>query len=166
MSSSARSSWASESDFDPEIARPLSSHSQIHSRPYSPSASESSSAVGGRGVPGSARWLKERSEALEVERLALVKQTLEVQGFVDSVKQKVRTAVDISDSLEMTTGEDDSTWAEESAQMLEEKQELVSRLIVHSQQGWQLFYFSFNCRRICSTFSDVITCNMLTFSDI
>ena len=31
------------------------------------------------GVPGSARWLRERNDALEGERLALVHQTLEVQ---------------------------------------------------------------------------------------
>jgi len=31
------------------------------------------------GVPGSARWLKERNEALEHERLTLVHQTLEIQ---------------------------------------------------------------------------------------
>jgi hypothetical protein len=129
-----------------------------------PSASESSSTVGGKGVPGSARWLKERNEALEAERLALVKQTLEVQVLLKSVKQKVNTAIDISDRLD--TGDDDAIWAVESAQMLEEKEELVSRLMVHSQQGWQLFFSSFNCRRICSTFSDVITRNMLTFSDI
>jgi hypothetical protein len=115
-------------------------------------------------VPGSARWLKERNEALEAERLALVKQTLEVQVLLKSVKQKVNTAIDISDRLD--TGDDDAIWAVESAQMLEEKEELVSRLMVHSQQGWQLFFSSFNCRRICSTFSDVITRNMLTFSDI
>ena len=87
-------------------------------------------------MPGSARWLKERNEALEAERLALVKQTLEVQVFLKSVKQKVNTAIDISDRLEENTGDDDAIWAVESAQMLEEKEELVSRLIVHSQQGW------------------------------
>ncbi len=42
-------------------------------------------------MPGSARWLK--NEALEAERLALVKETLEVQVFLKSVKQKVKTAI-------------------------------------------------------------------------
>jgi len=97
-------------------------------------------------VPGSARWLKERNEALEAERLALVKQTLEVQVFLKSVKQKVNTAIDISDRLEGDdAGDDDAVWAVESAQMLEEKEELVSRLIVHSQQGRQPFYSSLIC---------------------
>ena len=31
------------------------------------------------GVPGSARWLRERNEALETERLTLVHQTLDIQ---------------------------------------------------------------------------------------
>jgi len=71
--------------------------------PHSPSDSADTSASG-RGVPGSARWLRERTEALEAERLALVKQTLEVQGLLDSVKIKVRTARDITAGLEMTNG--------------------------------------------------------------
>ena len=78
--------------------------------------------------------LKERNEAFETERLALVKQTLEVKVFLKSVKQKVNTMIDISDHLEENTRDDDAIWTVESAQMLEEKEELVSRLIVQ-------FYF-------------------------
>ena len=51
------------------------------SRSYSPTASEDTSASS-KGVPGSARWLRERNEALEAERLALVKQTLEVSTWI------------------------------------------------------------------------------------
>jgi hypothetical protein len=87
-------------------------------------------------VPGSSRWLKERNEALEEERLALVKQTLEVQGLLDSVKLKVRTARDITAGLELSAGLDDPSWALESERMLAEKQELISRLIVQSQQAF------------------------------
>ena len=154
-----------ELDFESDSAKLPSSQSQTHSRAYPLSVSENSSAVGERCVPGSARWVKGRKEALEAERLALVeharlvkerkekleterraliKQALEAQGFVGSVQQKVRTAIDISDSLGMTTGDDDAAWAVESAQMLEEKQELVSLLIVYIQQGWQPFYSSLN----------------------
>ena len=56
----------------------------------------------------------------------------QVQGLLDSVKQKVRTARDITAGLEIT---DEPTWANESERILEEKQELISRLIVQSQQG-------------------------------
>ena len=111
-------------------------------RQPSPSASEDTSASG-KGVPGSARWLRERNEALEAERLGLVKQTLEVQGLVDSVKLKVRTARDITANLDISTGPDDPMWAIESERMLEEKQELISRLIVQSQQGWMLAFLLF-----------------------
>ena len=104
--------------------------------------------AGNPGV-GSLHALRRKTEAgskekLETERRALIKQALEAQGFVGSVQQKVRTAIDISDSLGMTTGDDDAAWAVESAQMLEEKQELVSLLIVYIQQGWQPFYSSLN----------------------
>ena len=104
-SSTARSSWVSESDFESDhsnlcrLTSESSSLSTTHFRHCSPSASETSSAVGGKGVPGSARWLKERNEALEAERLALVKQTLEVQVFLKSVKQKVNTAIDIGTNI-------------------------------------------------------------------
>ena len=53
--------------------------------------------------------------------------------FLKSVKQKVNTMIDISNHLEENTGDDDAIWTVESSQMLEEKEELVSRLIVHSQ---------------------------------
>ena len=100
------------------------------------SASDDTSEASYKGVPGSSRWLKERNEALEEERLALVKQTLEVQGLLDSVKLKVRTARDITAGLELSAGLDDPSWALESERMLAEKQELISRLIVQSQQAF------------------------------
>ena len=49
---------------------------------------------------------------------------------------KVRTARDITVGLEITLGPDDPLWAMESERMLEEKQELISRLIVQSQQAF------------------------------
>jgi hypothetical protein len=100
------------------------------------SASEDTSEASYKGVPGSSRWLKERNEALEEERLALVKQTLEVQGLLDSIKLKVRTAREITAGLELSAGLDDPSWALESERMLAEKQELISRLIVQSQQAF------------------------------
>lgn len=61
----------------------------------------------------------------------------QVQGLLDSVRQKVRTAKDITAGLEIT---EEPTWALESERILEEKQELISRLIVQSQQGdWFAF---------------------------
>ena len=57
----------------------------------------------------------------------------QVQGLLDSVKQKVRTARDITAGLEIT---DEPIWALESERILEEKQELISRLIVQSQQAF------------------------------
>jgi hypothetical protein len=73
----------SESESVLPLQQPGSSDGQP-SRSYSPTASEGTSASG-KGVPGSARWLRERNEALEAERLALVKQTLEVGSRVRSV---------------------------------------------------------------------------------
>ena len=66
-----------------------------------------------------------------------MKQTLEVQGLLDSVKAKVHTARNLTSSLSSETGisSDDSGWALESERILEEKQELISQLIVQSQQG-------------------------------
>eukprot|EP00961_Rhodomonas_salina_P209349 2826051-Rhodomonas_salina.2 len=50
-------------------------------------------------VPGSTSWLRHRNEVLEGERLEIVKKTLEVQAFLDSVKGKARTAIEISSGL-------------------------------------------------------------------
>ena len=113
-----------------EKATPTRMHAQARSEAGSKDASS-----GHKGVPGSARWLKERNEALEQERLALVKQTLEFQSLLDSVKQKqkVRTARDTAADMELDDGQG---MAQESERMLDEKQELISRLIVQSQQAF------------------------------
>jgi hypothetical protein len=106
--------------------------SRMNAQARSEAASKNASS-GHKGVPGSARWLEERNEALEEERLALVKQTLEVQSLLDSVKQKVRTARDTAADMELDDGQG---MAQESERMLDEKQELISRLIVQSQQAF------------------------------
>jgi hypothetical protein len=106
--------------------KPTRMHAQARSEAASLDASS-----GHKGVPGSARWLKECNETLEEERLSLVKQTLEVQSLLDSVKQKVRTARDMAD-MEL----DDGQGMAQSERMLDEKQELISRMIVQSQQAF------------------------------
>ena len=126
-------SYHSDPGFESDAASEQGSQPRLHARSE---ASEGTSAASHKGVPGSARWLKERNDALEEERLALVKQTLEVQGLLDSVKLKVRTARDITAGLEISAGPDDPSWALESERMLGEKQELISRLIVQSQQAF------------------------------
>lgn len=75
----ASKSVSYHSDSDDERTNQLPISSGDPSRSYSPTASEDTSASS-KGVPGSARWLRERNEALEAERLALVKQTLEVSA--------------------------------------------------------------------------------------
>ena len=85
--SKSMSSYHSDVDSESESVLPhqqLGSSDGQPSRSYSPTASEGTSASS-KGVPGSARWLRERNEALEAERLALVKQTLEVRFRVRSV---------------------------------------------------------------------------------
>jgi len=121
--------------FESDAASEHGSQPRLHAQARS-EASEGTSAASHKGVPGSARWLQERNDALEEERLALVKQTLEVQGLLDSVKLKVRTARDITAGLEISAGPGDPSWALESERMLGEKQELISRLIVQSQQAF------------------------------
>eukprot|EP00960_Hanusia_phi_P029850 748210-Hanusia_phi.AAC.7 len=101
-----------------------------------PSHTDSSS----RGVPGSARWLKERTDALEAERLDLVQHTLELQSHLEVLKEKAATAKSIAQSSRFVLAFDGSAnslhWANETETIIEEKKELVSRLIIYSQQAF------------------------------
>ncbi|EKX42847.1 hypothetical protein GUITHDRAFT_111214 [Guillardia theta CCMP2712] len=93
-----------------------------------PSHSDSSS----RGVPGSARWLKERSNALEAERLDLVQHTLELQSHLEVLKEKAATAKNIAQSSRFALAPDgsaaSSNWANETETIIDEKKELVKLL--------------------------------------
>ena len=90
------------------------------SRPPSRGASESWGAAENNPQPGTSAWLRERTLALEAERSGLVRFTLELQGLLDQVKGKLRSA-----PPKRTQGDHDEEidrWMRDVESLISEKQ--------------------------------------------
>lgn len=102
-------------------------------------------------VEGSTSWLRQKNQELETSRLSIAKTMLEVQKFLDSVKYLSITPKQASKAHSEQTLKTSGAWASKAASAIDEKQEMLSRLIVLSQQAFFMAQVSGSLRETASS---------------